>query len=159
MCPERSGIDHWGMRNIGSDNAITTALRNGVSAAWIDGPRPPVSLPQGIIRVNDTNGDGSFDDEIAERAIAEYDKGTRLLYVHLFDTDRTLHDSGPYSGRSLDAAARADARIGRLAGRLRPGTLLLVIADHGGHDIGGGRGDHGSLLPQDMLVPLAFTLC
>jgi hypothetical protein len=157
--PERSGIDHWGMREISSDNVIAMALRNGVSAAWVDGPRPPVFLRQGIIRVNDTNGDGSWDDEIAERAAAEYDNGTRLLYVHLFDTDRTLHASGPYSKQSFAAANDADALIGYLAGHLRSGTLLMVIADHGGHEITGGQGDHGSLLPQDMLVPLAIRLC
>ncbi len=158
LLPEHSGIDHWGMREIGSDNVITMALKNGVSAAWVDGPRPPVSLRQGTIKVDDTNGDGSWDDEIAGRAAAEYDNGTRLLYVHLFDTDRTLHAYGPYSAQSLDSATRADALIGYLAGRLKPGTLLLVIADHGGHEITGGRGDHGSLLPRDMLVPLAVRL-
>lgn len=156
--PEHSGIDHWGMREIGPDNVVTMALNNGVSAAWVDGPRPPVFLRQGIIKVDDTNGDGSWDDEIAGRAAAEYDKGTRLLYVHLFDTDRTLHAYGPYSAKSLESETRADALIGFLAGRLRPGTLLLVVADHGGHEITGGRGDHGSLLPQDMLVPLAIRL-
>ena len=158
LLPEHSGIDHWGMRQIGSDNVITMALKNGVSAAWVDGPRPPVSLRQGTIKVDDTNGDGSWDDEIAGRAAAEYANGTRLLYVHLFDTDRMLHAYGPYSAQSLDSATRADALIGYLAGRLKPGTLLLVIADHGGHEITGGRGDHGSLLPRDMLVPLTVRL-
>jgi hypothetical protein len=85
------------MREIGPENVITRALENGVSAAWIDGPRPQVFLRPEIIEVNDTNDDGSRDDEIAGRAAAEYDKGTRLLYVHLFDTDRTLHAYGPYS--------------------------------------------------------------
>jgi hypothetical protein len=159
VCPERSGIDRWENREIRTDDAVDLALRNGVSAAWIDGPRPPVSLRQGIVRVNDTNGDGSFDDEITERAAADYDNGTRLLYVHLFDTDRTLHAHGPYSSQSLDSAARADIMIGRLLGHLKPGTLLIVVSDHGGHDITGGRGDHGSLLPRDMLVPLAVRLC
>lgn len=158
-CPERSGIDRWENREIRTDDAIDLALRNGVSAAWIDGPHPPVSLRQGIVRVNDTNGDGSFDEEITERAAAGYDNGTRLLYVHLFDTDRALHACGPYSPQSLDSAARADVLIGRLAGRLKPGTLLIVVSDHGGHDIAGGRGDHGSLLPRDMLIPLAIRIC
>ena len=154
-CPERSGVDRWENRTILVDDAIDLALRHGVSAAWIDGPRPPVSLRGGIVRVADTNGDGNFDDEIADRAIAEHQNGVRLLYVHLAETDRTLHESGLYSAQSRAAAVRADARIGRLLGRLRPGTLALVVADHGGHAIAGGRGDHGSLLPEDMLVPFA----
>jgi predicted AlkP superfamily pyrophosphatase or phosphodiesterase len=157
--PERSGIDRWEKREIRTDDAVSLALCNGVSAAWIDGPHPPVLLRRGIIRINDTNGDGSFDDEITDRAIADYDNGTRLLYVHLFDTDRSLHAYGPYSSPSLDSAARADVMIGHIVGRIRPGTLLLVVSDHGGHNVPGDRGDHGSLLPQDMLIPLAVRFC
>jgi Type I phosphodiesterase / nucleotide pyrophosphatase len=159
LLPEHSGIDHWGMREIGPDNIVSLALKNGVSAAWVDGPRPTVFIRPGTIKVDDTNGDGSWDDEIAVRAAAEYDKGTRLLYVHLFDTDRTLHAYGPCSAQSLDSATHADILIGYLAGRMRPGTLLLVIADHGGHEITGGRGDHGSLVPRDMLIPMAVRVC
>jgi hypothetical protein len=158
-CPERSGIDRWENRTMLTDDAIDLALRNGVSAAWIDGPRPPVSLRHGIIRTADINGDGSFDDEIADRAVSEYDNGTRLLYVHLFDTDRTLHACGPYSEQSFESAARADVLIGRISSHLKHGTLLIVVADHGGHDIEGGRGDHGSLLPQDMIIPIAVRRC
>jgi hypothetical protein len=158
-CPERSGIDRWENRTMLTDDAISLALRNGVSAAWIDGPRPPVSLRQGIIRTGDTDGYGSFDDEIAARAVAEYANGTRLLYVHLSDTDRTLHAYGPYSEQSFESAARADALIGHISNHLKHGTLLIVVSDHGGHEIEGGRGDHGSLLPQDMIIPFAVRWC
>jgi hypothetical protein len=158
-CPERSGIDRWENREMMTDDAISMALRNGVSAAWINGPRPPVFLRQGIVSVNDSNGDGSTDDEVTERAIAAYGNGTRLLYVHLVDTDRALHVFGPCSKESLDAVARADSMIGRMVSHLRPGTLLIITSDHGGHDITGGRGDHGSLLPRDMIIPMTVRLC
>jgi hypothetical protein len=159
VMPERSGVDRWERRTMIADNLIDIALRNGVSAAWIDGPRQPVSLDRGIVSVNDSDGDGVTDDEIMARAVAEYENGTRLLYVHLYDTDRTLHISGPYSRRSLDAMARADVLIGSMVSRLKPGTLLIITADHGGHDIEEGRGDHGTLLPQDMIVPLVYRRC
>ncbi len=155
--PERSGVDRWDNRTMLTDDAIGLALRNGVSAAWINGPKPPpVALGRGLVVAGDADGDGSPDDEVTSRALAEYQNGTRLLYVHLVGADRALHASGPYSRRSLDAVARIDALIGQLAGQLRPGTLLIVVADHGGHEIAGGLGDHGSLLPQDMLVPIAI---
>ncbi len=159
VMPERSGVDRWECRTMAVDNIIDMALRNGISAAWVDGSRPPVSLDRGIIGVNDTNGDGVTDDEIMDRAIAGYEVGTRLLYVHLYDTDRALHESGPYSKRSLEALARADTLLGDMVSHLKPGTLLIVTADHGGHDIEGGRGDHGTLLPQDMLVPFVVRKC
>lgn len=159
VMPERSGVDRWESRTIIVDNIIDIALRNGVSAAWVDGPRPPVSLDRGIVSVSDTDGDGVTDDEIMDRAIAGYEGGTRLIYVHLYDTDRALHESGPYSQRSLDAIARADVQIGSIVSRFKPGTLLIITADHGGHDIEGGKGDHGTLLPQDMFIPFLAWIC
>lgn len=154
VMPERSGIDRWENRTLLTDDAISMALGNGVSAAWIDGPSPPVLLSRGIITVNDSNGDGSADDDIVDRAVAEHRNGTRLLYVHIYDMDRALHETGPYSNRSLESARWDDAQAGRLIGSLKPGTLLIVLADHGGHDIAGCKGDHGTLLPQDMLIPM-----
>ncbi|MGA9139069.1 MAG: alkaline phosphatase family protein [Methanocella sp.] len=159
VMPERSGVDRWERRTMAVDNIIDIALRNNISAAWVDGPRPPVSLERGIVSVNDTDGDGVFDEEIMDRAMAEYKQGTRLLYVHLYDTDRALHETGPYSQRSLEALARADALVGSMASDLKPGTLLIVTSDHGGHDIEGGRGDHGTLLPQDMIIPFVARVC
>jgi hypothetical protein len=159
VSPERSGIDRWESRAVLSDDAISLALGRNVSAAWVDGPGPPVLLGQGMIPVYDLDGDGSRDEEVVDRAIAEYQNGTRLLYVHIVDMDRALHATGPYSARSLEAAIWNDALAGRLIGQLRPGTLLIVVADHGGHEIEGGRGDHGTLLPRDMAIPLFVYRC
>lgn len=154
VSPERSGVDRWENRTLLVPDAVGSARRQNVSAAWVDGPSPPVSLPAGTLSVRDANGDGTTDEEVTARALAEHVNGTRLLYVHLLDMDRTLHATGPYSAASRDAAVKTDALAGRLIGGAKPGTLIIVTADHGGHDIAGGRGDHGSLLPDDMLVPI-----
>lgn len=159
VTPERSGVDRWERRTMRADNVIDMAARDGVSAAWIDGPRPPVTTGTGIISLDDADGDGTTDDEVTARAMAEHEAGTRLLYVHLRGPDRALHASGPYSQRSHDALSEADAQIGAIVRNLRPGTLLIVTADHGGHDIAGDRGEHGTLLPQDMLIPFVVRAC
>jgi predicted AlkP superfamily pyrophosphatase or phosphodiesterase len=154
ISPERNGVDVWENRTLLVPDAVGSALQQNTSAAWVDGPSPPVSLTAGMVSVSDTNGDGSTDDEVAARALAEHMSGRRLLYVHLSDMDRALHATGPYSAASRDAAVRTDALTGRLVSGAKPGTLIIVTADHGGHDIAGGQGDHGSLLPDDMLVPI-----
>ncbi|OPY29453.1 MAG: Type I phosphodiesterase / nucleotide pyrophosphatase [Methanocella sp. PtaU1.Bin125] len=161
VMPERSGVDRWERRTMrtGVDNVIDLAARHGVSAAWIDGPRPPVTTATGIISLEDADGDGTTDDEVTARAMAEYEAGTRLLYVHLRGPDRALHASGPYSNRSLAALAQADAQIGTMVRSLKPGTLLIITADHGGHDIAGGKGEHGTLLPEDMIIPFIARAC
>lgn len=159
VSPELSGVDRWENRTMRVDDAVGLARRQGVSAAWIDGPVPPVSLPEGLVKVGDAGADNSTDDKasdsaVVDRAIAEHRGGTRLLYVHLSGLDRTLHATGPYSRASWEAAQRTDALAGRLLSQARPGTLLIVTADHGGHATADGKGDHGTLLPDDMLVPI-----
>lgn len=149
--PERSGIDVWNNHTILAPTCLQLARRDNVSAAWVDSPSQTLNI--GVIKVPDADGDGTADDEVMARAIAEHENGTRLLYVHLLQADRALHDSGPYSERSRKAIGNLDALVGKLLAHVKPGTLVILIADHGGHDIEGGKGDHGSLLPQDLLVP------
>jgi len=151
--PEKSGIDVWENRTMLVDTVFDRAKKQGVSYAWVDGPRPPVSLKDGIIRTPPYNNN-RYDDAVMNRAIAEYRNGTRLLYVHIFWTDQALHSTGPYSSESLVAIRNADMLVGRMLNNIMPGTLVMVVSDHGGHDVEGGRGDHGTLLPQDMLVPI-----
>ncbi|MCD1294518.1 hypothetical protein CUJ83_05825 [Methanocella sp. CWC-04] len=154
VSPEKNGVDMWENRTILVKTDFDYAGESGIKALWIDGVKPPISMKEGIIRVPDGDGDGNADDEIMERAIQEYKNDTRLLYVHLKNTDRTMHLTGPYSERSLMAIQHADMLVGKFFEEIRPGTLVILLSDHGGHEIIGGMGDHGTLLPQDMLIPV-----
>lgn len=154
VSPEKSGVDRWGYRHILAPTSLELASRHGVSAAWVDNERPPVVLQENVIRVPDQDGDGTPDDEVATRAISEYDNGKRLLYVHLVQADRELHETGPYSTESWQAIMNIDTQVGRILEHVRPGTMVILVSDHGGHDVQGGKGDHGTLLPQDMLIPI-----
>jgi hypothetical protein len=145
--PERNGVDVWENRTILVPTGMEISRRSNVSAAWIDGPSPSISA-DGIARVPGT------DDDVMDGAIAEYENGSRLLYVHVSGPDRALHVSGPYSEASLGAIRHADELVGKMLAHVKPGTLVIIVADHGGHEIEGGKGDHGSLLPEDLLVPV-----
>jgi hypothetical protein len=51
--------------------------------------------------------------------------------------------------------------VGEIIERLPSDTLPILFADHGmrGVTAGGRRGNHGSLLPRDMFVPILLYHC
>ncbi len=78
-------------------------------------------------------------------------------FVYMEPTDAIGHRYGWMSPAYLDALARVDKVVGSLlteldAAELLDGTLLVVMADHGGHGHG-----HGSDRPEDMTVPIIFA--
>jgi hypothetical protein len=90
---------------------------------------------------------------IADQAAPILEKGFDLAFVHLATTDAMGHVYGWLSPEQLSVIRRADEAIGTLLAALdksglRDSTLIMVTADHGGHnDL------HGSWMPQDMTVP------
>lgn len=152
--PEQNGVDAWDNRTLAARTNIEIANDMGISAAWIDGRKPPISMDNGIINANGSSNISATDMEVIDRTISEYRNGTRLIYAHMSFTDKIMHYTGPYSSESLEAIAHADELTGKVLENVEPGTMVILLADHGGHDIKGGEGDHGSLLPQDMLIPI-----
>lgn len=84
-----------------------------------------------------------------------------LLFVHFSDPDSAGHRYGwgnerknvPPSQEFLEALQRCDEATGRIVGVLKRNgrwrqTLLILTADHGGHDK-----THGSADPEDVLIP------
>jgi len=90
---------------------------------------------------------------IIEQALPELQKGFDLAVIHLPTTDGMGHEYGWMSPEQLSVLRRADEALANLlkgleqAG-LRDGTLLIVTADHGGHNQ-----THGSRDPLDMTIP------
>lgn len=128
------------------------AVQNGLTAYWIDGKTSPVNLGDYAIYCPDKNKNGYEADEVTTEAIEKYCNEANLLYVHFKDTDSVAHDHGPYSDESMSALQFADAQIGRMLPWLDPGTVVIIYADHGGHVTFDG-GNHGTLIPEDMIVP------
>jgi predicted AlkP superfamily pyrophosphatase or phosphodiesterase len=92
---------------------------------------------------------------IADQAAPILKEGFDLAFVHFATTDAMGHVHGWLSPEQLSVVRRADEAIGTLltaldeAG-LREDTLIIVTADHGGHE-----DFHGTWLPQDMTIPWA----
>jgi hypothetical protein len=131
---------------------LQMATQHDLSAYWIDGKVSPVNLGDYIIYRPDVNKNGYEADEVTTEALQKYGNEANLLFVHFKDTDSVMHASGPYSDESMAALRFADAQIGRMLNVLDPGTLVIIYADHGGHTTFDG-GNHGTLIPEDMLIP------
>ena len=93
------------------------------------------------------------DTVIATQAAPILEKGFGLAFVHFATTDAMGHVYGWLSPEQLSVIKRADEAIGTLlkalddAG-LRDSTLIIITADHGGHD-----DLHGTWRPVDMTIP------
>ena len=96
--------------------------------------------------------DGS-DEKIVQVALEEASGGFGVLFVHLYLPDLMGHSSGWMSAPYIKIIDRDDAAIGTLYDGLRTldlvdGTMFILTADHGGHDL-----THGSAQSEDTTIP------
>ncbi len=90
---------------------------------------------------------------ITESLLPEIEKGFDLAFVHFPTSDWMGHEYGWLSPEQLSVLRRADEALGNILAaleqaNLRKDTLLIITADHGGHDQ-----THGSHQPEDMTIP------
>jgi predicted AlkP superfamily pyrophosphatase or phosphodiesterase len=93
------------------------------------------------------------DEQIVQAALEEAAPGFGILFVHLILPDSLGHSVGWMSPDYIKVIARDDTAVGTLvdglrAGGLLEGTLIILTADHGGHDQ-----THGTYLEEDMTIP------
>jgi len=94
---------------------------------------------------------------VADRLITDFPQDFGVLFVHFPLVDGMGHEYGWMSPEQLSVAYRADEALGNILAELdargmRDDTLIIVTADHGGHDT-----THGSKRSEDMNIPwIAF---
>lgn len=97
-------------------------------------------------------------DEIADEcAAAIRDNDLHLIFLHFGEPDGAGHSQGWMTDAYLAQVTRADAALSRILDALqerglRDKTLLIVTADHGGHDK-----THGFPIPTDQHVPFILN--
>ncbi len=90
---------------------------------------------------------------IAQRLTEEFPVDFGVLFVHFATPDAMGHVYGWMSPQYISVVQRADEAIGTLLKDLddhglREDTLVIITADHGGHEQA-----HGSRMPEDMTIP------
>lgn len=90
---------------------------------------------------------------ITEKLIENFPADFDLMFIHFPTADAMGHVYGWLSGEQLSVLYRADQAIANLLAELdkrglREETLIIITADHGGHDT-----THGSSMPEDMTIP------
>ena len=88
---------------------------------------------------------------VAVKRLAQQQTG--LMFLHLPDPDSTGHKYGWMSAKQLKSVSDCDSALGTVLKALdgyglRGRTLVIVTADHGGHDR-----KHGSKDPRDRTIP------
>lgn len=92
------------------------------------------------------------DSVIAQRLVEDFPENFGVLFVHFPLVDMG-HVFGWLSPQQINIAYRADEALQVIlneldARGLRGETLIIITADHGGHDT-----THGTSLPEDMTIP------
>lgn len=93
------------------------------------------------------------DKVVMENLLADFPQDFGVLFIHFATTDDMGHVYGWLSPEQLSVTYRADEALGELLKALdergiRDETLLIITADHGGHEK-----THGSSMPEDMTIP------
>jgi hypothetical protein len=97
---------------------------------------------------------GFTDSQIVKQTLQVIEAGLPdLLFIHLPDVDSAGHLTGWMSPGQLATIALTDSQVGKIVSALEAGdaletSLLIITADHGGHER-----IHGSDLPEDMTIP------
>jgi len=156
LCPSKHGVD-WndylpdnGYAN-GTD-LFDIAHVNGLQTVMYVGKDKlrQITEPQStdiFVYVNDR------DLIITDRLIADFPQDFGVLFVHFPTPDWMGHEYGWLSSQQRSVIFRADEALGKILTKLdtkglRDKTLIIVTADHGGHDT-----THGSSQPEDMTIP------
>jgi hypothetical protein len=148
-----------GIRKTEAETLFDVAVNAGRRVVAIEGESLAFQLRGAEWQLSgDRDGNGSTDDNVranAMRALAAGDPPD-LFYVHLHGIDDAGHTYGPGTDEERAAVRQEDAIVQELVEAVPSGTLVLVFADHGMHSVNepGRLGNHGHLIPEDMLIPI-----
>ncbi len=111
-------------------------------------------------RFADIRGDAGngTDDDVADKIleIADNDQ-PEFIIAQLGRVDDVFHQYGPSSPSVIPMLQASDERLRRLVAHLQPlGYAILILADHGQHDMVEGGGNHGTDSPEDCLTPCTW---
>ena len=156
LCPSKHGVN-WNDYLPENGYALGTDLFDLAHAAGLEtwmfvGKKKLVQVTEPASLTGFVFG-SDRDTELADQLIAEFPANFGVLFVHFATTDGMGHEYGWLSFEQLSVLRRADEALAKIlteleARNLRSETLVIITADHGGHET-----THGSTMPEDMTIP------
>jgi hypothetical protein len=156
LCPAKHGV-YWNdyLPNLGyaqGTDLFDIAHAAGLHTYMVVSKKKLVQITEpssldNFLFVNDR------DTVVMERLLEDFPEDFNILFIHFGIADGMGHSYGWLSPQQLSVLFRADEALGQFldeldARNLRNETLLIVTADHGGHE-----STHGSNSPEDMTIP------
>ncbi len=159
--PAVHGADRAGIRQTEVETLFDVATAAGLKVVAVEGNALAFNLRNAELQLSgDRDENGSTDDNVLANALAVLEGGMPpLLFVHFHGIDDAGHGYGVGSQEEVAAIHGVDAAVGELLAALPPGTMAVIFADHGMHDVDeeGRLGNHGSLIERDMFIPILIT--
>jgi len=156
--PQNHGVYGPERDKIGAETLLDVLAQAGKRSTVVQGPGARLRLGNAaILWAKDDNGDGSTDDDVVAQGIAAATADPpHLLWLDLRGLVEASQAYGIASDQELAKLSEIDTQLHLLIEALPADTLLLICGGYGLHpsDQEGQRAMSGSLLVEDMLVPL-----
>jgi len=156
--PDVHGVDQRGIRTTDRETLFDIAASAGLETVAVEGESLAFNLRGADLQLSaDLDSNGSTDDNVLSNALGVLADGAPdLLYVHFHGIDDAGHSYGPGAPEECVAIREEDAAVGRILELLPKGTLVVIFADHGMHEVDeeGRAGNHGHLVERDMFIPI-----
>jgi len=156
--PMVHGVETRGVRKTDHETLLDVAAAANLEVVAVEGEALAFNLRGADLTLSgDRDGNGGTDDNVLGNALSVLEAGMpALFYVHFHGIDDQGHEVGPGAPAEVEKIQEVDAAVGQILDQLPPGTLVIIFADHGMHQVeeDGRLGNHGHLIPRDMLIPV-----
>jgi hypothetical protein len=156
--PSVHGVDRGGLRSTQIETLFDVAQQAGLTVKAVEGDALAFQLRGAEFELSgDRNNNGMTDDEVLQDTMDVLREGAPdLLFVHFHGIDDAGHTYGPGSSEESQVVTFVDSAVGEILAAMPSDSVTLIFADHGMHPVDeeGRLGNHGHLIPSDMLVPI-----
>jgi len=155
--PLINGVYGYGFRSTDVKTLFDLFAEKGRNVIAVEGASLSFNLRNSeTILSGDRDGNGYSDDNVALNSLEIiHSRLPDLLFIHFHEIDDMGHSYGPESEQYESAAVRVDGYLKEIYTALPEKTFLIIFADHGMHSLEKG-GNHGTLVPADMIIPIVF---
>jgi len=158
LYPKENGVDRRGIRRTESPTIFDVLMDHDLASEVIEGESLPFNYPSTeFVLSGDRDQNNSTDDNVFINAMDRLEmKLPDFLFIHFHGVDDLGHQFGPDHQLVKEKISELDNYLLKIVDALPTKTLVILTADHGMHDVNenGRYGNHGNLIPKDMLMPI-----